>query len=81
MKNNSIPQYVLKEGDVAHKEHVDQNSISSIDETMNLPDNMTQIEKKLVRKLDYIYVMPFICLLMLIQVSYRVAAYNQIASS
>lgn len=44
----------------------------SIDqERCSLSEEMIRVEKMLVRKLDYIYVMPCLCLLTIVQVNSR----------
>lgn len=63
---------IQTEGLVSHTEYIDQRSITSIDVTEPLHDDTMPIEKKFVKKLDYIYVMPFVWVLMNIQVSYKV---------
>lgn len=76
-----VPPYFEKEMKAVHNEAVvvSPSSSSSEEEQFSasiltniedesLSDEMKLIEKKLVKKLDYIYVMPCFCMLMMIQV-------------
>lgn len=54
-----------------YSDSIDQErSLTSVDSLDNLSDEMMRIEKRLVRRLDYIYVMPCVCLMVVIQVFY-----------
>ena len=72
MVQKEVPDYFgEKEVQATHTEHVktfsdEERSISTV--ATELSDRMKLVEKKLVRRLDFIYAMPCICVLMMIQV-------------
>lgn len=53
-----------------NSDSIDQERCSvSFKSQESLSNEMIEIEKRLVRKLDYIYVMPCLCLLVVVQVN------------
>jgi hypothetical protein len=79
----NVPPYFEKEmAAVVHNENIDRTQNPSLDDRLtistcnvenpveeeSLSEEMIQIEKSIVRRLDYIYVMPCFCILIMIQV-------------
>jgi hypothetical protein len=67
----AVPPYFKKS--VAYKsdndnDYDDEESYSVSTSSVELSDEMVQVEKNLVSRLDYIYVMPCLCILCVIQV-------------